>query len=329
MIDMHTHLDARAANRILRIMDAAGIRTMVNLSGGNPRQGMRGAISLATALKGRVINFYTPDFSELDAPDWGLREALRLRNAVERYGYRGLKISKALGLYLRTTSGVLIDIDDPRFDRLWAEAGLLGIPVAIHTADPAAFWEPLNHHNERFDELALHPSWSFHGQDVPTRRQLLDARNRVIDRHPLTTFICVHFANNPEDPKDVERVLQTWPNTVVDIAARVPELGRHDPSYLRTVFIRYADRILFGTDIGIGPRFLMLGSTGADKPTDADAKRFYETHWRFFESNDRGFPHPTPIQGRWNIDAIGLPQEVLNAIYYRNALRLLSLPSTP
>jgi len=323
VIDMHTHLDGRSADRIRTIMDRSGIQIMVNLSGGNPRSGMRSAIALSRAIPGRILNFYTPDFSNLDAPDWGVREAIRLRMAVRRYNYKGLKISKALGLYLRERSGVLIDIDDPRFDPLWQEAGLLGIPVAIHTGDPAAFWQPLGHHNERHAELELHPAWSFHGKDVPTRNALLEARNRVIDRHPLTTFICVHFGNNPEDPDAVEELLATWPNTVVDIAARVPELGRHPPDKMRKLIQRFSTRVLFGTDIGIGPKFLMLGSTGVEQPTDADAAQFYATHWRYLESNDRNFAHPTPIQGNWTIDAIGLPEATLQKVYADNARRLL------
>ncbi len=324
VIDFHTHLDPRAADRVARIMDASGIERMVNLSGGT-FPGLRRAERLARRLPGRIVNFYTPDWSGIDEPWWGVREARRLEAAVTQHGFRGLKISKALGLYVRDRAYALIEVDDPRFDPLWARAGELGVPVAIHTGDPKAFWEPVTPANERYAELSVHPSWSFHGDAYPSRRALLKARNRVIERHPLTTFVCLHFGNNPEDPADVRRLLEAHPNAMVDVAARIPEIGRHPPAVIWQLFVDFQDRILFGTDMGISRRGLMLGSTGTDEPTEADAAAFYRTHWRFFETADRGFAHPTPIQGDWTIDGIALPPAVLEKLYRLNALKLLGL----
>ena len=124
------------------------------------------------------------------------------------------------------------------------------MPVFIHTADPKAFFDPLDEHNERLDELGLHPNWSFSDPRFPRRGVLLKARNTVIRRHRKTIFIGVHFANNPEDPVVVDAWLEEMPNLFVDIAARVPELGRHPPEVMRALFTKHQDRILFGTDLG-------------------------------------------------------------------------------
>jgi predicted TIM-barrel fold metal-dependent hydrolase len=325
VIDFHTHLDGRASARIDRIMQRSGVEVMVNLSGGHFGRGLRAAVALARKMPGRIVNFYTPDWSDINEPWWGVREAERLERAVAQHGFRGLKIAKALGLYLRDPAGRTIDVDDPRFDPLWSRAGELGIPVSIHVGDPKAFWLPPDEHNERYEELSVHPGWSFYGQPVPTRAELLAARDRVIDRHTLTTFVCVHFGNNPEDLSDVRRLLHDYPNTMVDVAARLPEIGRHPASEVRSLFVEHATRILFGTDIAVGTHSLMLGSTGKERPNEDDAARFYATHWRFFESEDRGFAHPTPVQGNWTIDAIGLPEDVREKIYRGNARKLLGL----
>jgi predicted TIM-barrel fold metal-dependent hydrolase len=322
IIDVHAHLDAGAVARIARIMDNNGIEVMVNLSGGNLSRGIRRTLALERALPGRIISFYTPDWSDINEPWWGAREAHGLEVAVQRFGFVGLKISKALGLFLRDPAGRTIDVDDPRLDMLWERAGQLGVPVAIHTGDPKAFWEPNTPHNERYAELGSHPGWSFHGEPVPSREELLAARDRMLERHMATTFICVHFGNNPEDAEYVGSLLERYPNAYVDIAARVPEIGRHPAKTVKALFERFQDRILFGTDIGISQGGIMLGSTGEDEPTEADADRFYDTHWRFFETNDRGFAHPTPIQGDWTIDAIGLSPAVLQKIYRDNAIAL-------
>jgi hypothetical protein len=115
---------------------------------------------------------------------------------------------------------------------------------------------------------------------------------------------------------------------MVDIAARVPELGRHDPDKVRALFEKHQDRILFATDFMVYDK-LILGSGGdGPAPTDEDAVTFYEKHWRWLETRDRQFAHMTPIQGEWKIDAIGLAPSVLRKIYFDNARRLLvrSLP---
>jgi hypothetical protein len=72
----------------------------------------------------------------------------------------------------------------------------------------------------------------------------------------------------------------------------------------------------------------MWGSTGPAPPTEADRLRFFDSTWRYFETATPKLPSPTPIQGRWTIDGVGLPREVLEKIYWRNAARLLKLPST-
>lgn len=324
VIDVHGHLDPSAFARIGRIMDRSGIEVLVNLSGGSWPEEIAASEALSKALGGRILNFYNPDWDDRDEPWWGDREAQRLEDAVLHHGFRGLKIAKALGLYLRDGAKVLIDVDDPRLDPLWEAAGMLGVPVAIHVGDPKAFWKPATPDNERYEELAVHPGWSFYGEPVPTQEALIEALERVIDRHPETTFICVHFGNDPEDPDYVARLLERYPNAFVDIAARVPELGRQEAGRMHDLFVRFQDRIVFGTDIGIGRFGLMLGSSGNDEPGEDDAARFYATTFRWLETADRQFDHPTPIQGRWKIDGIALPPEVLEKIYRTNALRLLT-----
>jgi predicted TIM-barrel fold metal-dependent hydrolase len=125
----------------------------------------------------------------------------------------------------------------------------------------------------------------------------------------------------------VGALLDRYPNLYVDTAARIPEMGRHDAARMNALLTRHADRVLFGTDLGVGeePGDLMLGSTGASPPTDADVERFFASTWRYFETRDRGFDHPTPIQGSWTIDGVGLPREALEKIYAGNATRLLGI----
>lgn len=238
-------------------------------------------------------------------PDFARRVALQLAEAKAQ-GAIGLKLFKRFGLTYRNPDGSLIRIDDRRWDPIWAACGELGFPVIVHTADPAAFFLPIDNTNERWEELHRHPDWSFPADRFPARESLLEARNKVIARHPKTHFIGAHGGNNPEDLATVAGWLDKYPNLHVEFASRIGELGRQ-PYTARRFLIKYADRILFGTD-GPWPEARII------------------SYWRFFETYDEYFPYSEkefPPQGFWNIYGVGLPDDVLKKIYHANALRLM------
>ena len=339
IIDLHQHVNGTEEHvrRWLRIMDRVGVGVGVNLSGGTvtAKPGELSAFERTQALTerlapGRAVLYFNLDYTGWDQPGFAER-AIEQVNRAHALGAAGLKEYKRLGLFLRDQQGQLIRIDDPRLDGVWKRCGELGLPVSIHVADPKAFWLPYTAQNERWKELKDHRNWWFGDpKQFPTREKLLEALDRVIRRHPKTTFVCVHFANNAEDLAWVDRKLTEHPNMHADLAARIPELGRHDPEALRQLFTRHQDRILFATDFQVYEK-LILGSSGdAEKPTDEDAATFFAKEWRWLETRDRNWPHMTPIQGDWSISAIGLPPEVLRKIYFDNARRLLvrSLPFT-
>jgi len=337
LIDLHQHVDYRdeTLDRCVRLMDAVGIGVVVNLSGGYVTHppGQKSAFERNKELAdrrfpGRFVHYMSLDYSGWDEPDFPARAAAQIDEAY-RLGAAGFKEYKRLGLYLKDKEGRLIRVDDPKLDPVWQRCGELGLPVSIHVADPQAFWRPYNADNERWRELKDHPHWWFgDAGKFPSFDALLAALDRVVKRHPRTTFVCVHFANNSEDLDWVERALDENPNMMADLAARIPEIGRHDPARVRRLFLKHQDRILFGTDFQVYDQ-LTLGSGGSGPPpTDADAIEFFRKHWRWLETADRQFDHMTPIQGDWKIDAADLPAAVLRKVYFDNARRLLvrSLP---
>ena len=333
LIDLHQHLNHTPEHlaRGVRILDRAGIGIAANLSGGTvtrkegePSEFERNKALADRLAPGRFVLYFQLDYAGWDDPGFAERAAKQVDEA-HRLGAAGLKEFKRLGLYLRDGAGRLIRIDDPRLDPVWARCGELGLPVSIHVADPRAFWLPFDSNNERWKELKDHRPWWFGDATVyPPREELLAALDRVIERHPGTTFVGVHFANNAEDLDWVEQALDRRPNMLADLAARVPEIGRHDPEKVRRLFLKHQDRVLFATDFQVYDK-LILGSSGDDeRPTDDDAQVFFAKHWRWLETNDRNFPHMTPIQGDWTISGIGLPASVLRKIYFDNARQLLA-----
>ncbi len=323
VVDVHTHFHYRlreneqALDDFVATMDRNRIAVCASLDGKLGDQLSQHQKYLWTKYRQRFVIFANVDWQgdgKTDEPaTWAChrngfaqRTAAALKESVEAGVVSGLKIFKRFGLRLRNPDGSLIEIDDARWDPIWKACGDLGIPVIIHTADPAAFFDPVDQSNERWEELSRHPDWSFAGDEFPRRDELLAARNRIIARHRPTQFIGAHIANNPEDLATVSKWLDTYPNLWIEPASRIAELGRQ-PFSSRAFLIKYADRLLFGTD---GPQ----------------PEQRLRLYWRFFETNDQNFPYSEktpPPQGFWNIHGVDLPEEVLQKLYFKNAAKLI------
>jgi len=325
VIDAHNHLGPtfggdwpdRAVAELLATLDASGVETLIDLDGGTGDALSREINRWQARAPERLVVFAGLDYgSWAQDPDFGQAEAARLRDAAAR-GARGLKAWKLLGLRARDAAGRLVAIDDPRLDPLWAAAAELDLPVVIHIADPVAFFEPLDATNERLEELTDNPDWHFwptrpadepDAPGFPPFDELLAAFDRLLGRHPATTFVGAHVGCAAEDLALVSGMLDRHPNLAVDIAARLGELGRQ-PYTARAFFLRHPDRILFGTDAPADPAV-------------------YRLHYRFLETWDESFDYGTddvPGQGRWQIHGLGLPDDVLRMVYRENARRVLRL----
>jgi predicted TIM-barrel fold metal-dependent hydrolase len=316
VIDAHNHLgatfgggwDQRPLPELLDVLDAAGVLALVDLDGGWGENLLQAHLDHFKApAPERFLMFGGVDWSAwLDQGNrFGEWAAVRLRLQKAR-GAQGLKIWKSLGLHVRDHQGKLVPVDDPRLDPVWQTAGELHLPVIIHVADPVAFFDPLDPANERWEELHMQPDWHFPGPFFPSFQSIIDGLATLVVRHPETTFIGAHVGCYAENLGWVGQLLDRCPNFYIDLSARIAELGRQ-PYTARRFFIRYADRILFGTD-------------------SPPALKTYCLHYRFLESDDEYFcyaPDDVPGQGRWNIYGLYLPDDVLEKVYRLNAERVL------
>lgn len=318
VIDAHNHLgepfgggwDKKPINKLLDLLDEAGVTQYVDLDGG------WGEDILYTHLKHfkeaapeRFRIFGGVDWSQWNRlgdgfPDWA---AGRLKVQKES-GAEGVKIWKPFGLQVQDHKGQLVKVDDPRLIPIWETAGELGLPVLIHVADPVAFFDPVDETNERWEELGQHPDWAFTSPPFPPFMEIMEGLKRLVSRHPGTRFIGAHVGCYAENLAWVGQMLDECPNYCIDISARLGELGRQ-PYTARKFFIQYQDRILFGSDLS----------------PDLDAYRLY---YRFLETDDEYFNYNTgdvPGQGRWYVYGLSLPDDVLDKVYRKNAMRVFGL----
>lgn len=316
VVDAHNHLggqfggawDQRPVEELLEVMDRAGVERLVDLDGGWGED-------LLDKHLDHFKNKAPQRFQVFGGVDWskwtehgdrfGEWAAKQLELQIRR-GAQGLKVWKILGLQVKDQRGTLAPINDPRLDPIWAKAAEFRVPVLIHIADPVAFFDPIDASNERYEELHHHMDWSFCGSQFPSFDTLMEQFEDLIRRHPDTTFIGAHVGCYSENLSWVGNLLERCPNFYVDIAARISELGRQ-PYTSRRFFMRYQDRILFGTDIAPDPEW-------------------YRIYYRFLETEDEYFNYgaeEVPGQGRWNIYGIHLPAEVLEKVYQLNARKVL------
>lgn len=323
VVDVHTHFyikgkhDPELLDRYVEMMDRNRIAVSVSLDGQLGSQLDAHANYLWSKYPNRFAIFANIDFrgkGQEDLPaTWSCNQPSFVFDTVQvlRAEHKqrrvcGLKFFKDFGLRWKNADGSLIQIDDPRWDPIWETCGELGIPVLMHTADPSAFFRPLDTSNERIGELQARPEWAFVGPEFPSRESLHQARNRVIAKHPKTKFIAAHFGNDAENLSELAEWLESYPNLYVEFSSRINELGRQ-PYTARRFFEKYQDRILLGTD----------------GPFPEERLRIY---WRFLQTYDEYFHYSEktpPPQGDWRIYGIGLPPDILKKIYSTNACQII------
>lgn len=305
-IDVHNHqgrnMSAAEVQKLVADMDRIGLTVMVNLSGGSGDALKQGLSTLKGAYPKRFVAFANVDFRKIDEPNFGQDAARQLEQDVKN-GAAGLKIFKNLGMSLTDASGKRVHTDDPRLDPIWAKAGELRIPVLIHTGEPMAFWLPVDKYNERWLEL----------QQFPNRRrsdatkfasfeQTMSEMWNVFRKHPKTTFIAAHLAWLGNDLGRLGKLLDEMPNVYTEMGAVLYELGRQ-PRAARAFLIKYQDRVLMGKDIW-----------NADE---------YAAYFRVLETEDEYFDYYRKRHAFWKMYGLGLPDDVLKKIYYKNALKII------
>jgi uncharacterized protein len=313
-IDIHNHqweMDSQEkVAKLVEGMDKLNMGLLVNLSGRG--WGADEAKSNATlydqinltqkAFPNRFAIFTNVDFSKIDEAGWTEKAVAKLTDDVKNHGAKGLKIYKSLGFSVKD-NGKLIPVDDARIDPIWAKCGELGIPVIIHTADPAPFWQPVDSYNERWLELKTHKERKRETSKGDfSWEQLIEQQHNIFRKHPKTTFINAHMGWYPNNLAKLDSLMDVFPNMYVEIGAVIAELGRQ-PRAAKKFFEKRQDKVLFGKDSYV--------------PDE------YETYFRVLETEDEYFPYHKKYHAFWRMYGIGLSDSILKKVYYKNALRII------
>ena len=308
-IDYHGHITGllntpAGMDSVRKAMDDLNLGVIIasdNVSGDRLKT-MTAAISSNPALKNRIRFMTGINFTGAGTPEWTARTIAQLRTDAAAGAVGIGEIGKNFGLTATKADGSRLRIDDPSLDPVWQEAGRLGLPVFIHTADPQEFFrDTIDYHNERWLELALFPNRRWPPSRYPTFEQLMTERDNLFRRNPKTTFVAAHMGWHANDLPHLAKMLDSMPNVLTEMGAVLYDIGRQ-PRVAREFFIKYQDRILFGKD--------------SFQPDE------YPYYWRVFETADDYFDYYRNYHAFWKLYGIDLPDAVLKKVYYQNALRI-------
>lgn len=303
-IDVHNHQRSMATQDLgatTSEMDKLNMAVMVNLSGRSGEALKSATDNISANAPDRFITFANISFDNIDDPGWTERTVRQLEEDYKN-GARGLKIFKNLGLTAEDSEGNRIAVDDPRIDPVWAKCGELGIPVLIHTGEPAVFWAPIDRHNERLLEMIQFPNRHRDPDVFPSWEEVMSEQWNVFRKHPETTFINAHLGWMGNDLERLGGLMDEFPNMYTEIGAVLAELGRQ-PRFARQFFIDYQDRIMFGKD--------------SWRPEE------YKVYFRVLETSDEYFDYYRKRHAFWKMYGLNLPDDVLKKLYYKNALRIV------
>jgi hypothetical protein len=260
---------------------------------------------------------------------WTL-ETDRAIDAELKRGAVAVKIWKNVGMVERNEQGHLIMIDDPGFDGVMAHIEAQHVPLIAHQAEPKNCWLPLEAMTTENDRSYFreHPEYHMYlHPEMPSYEDLMAARDRFVARHPRLSFVGAHMASLEWSVDELAKFLDAYPNATVDLAARMTQVqyqSKSDREKVRSFFIRYQDRLLYGTDLTENPPSAEERAQNPpidmhEFPTEADA--FWRSDWFYLATSE--------TQRIDAIDAsvagLALPKSVIDKIYYRNARRVFRL----
>ncbi len=246
---------------------------------------------------------------------WQQQVSAGLDRAVGE-GARAVKVWKNIGMVERDAQGRLVMLDDPGLSPVAEHVRALGVPLIAHQAEPYNCWLPLEQmttNNDR-EYFAKHPQYHMYlHPEMPSHADLMAARDRFVSAHPQLRVVGAHMASLEYDVAVLATFLDQHPNATVDLAARMSQVqyqSGKDRDAVRAFFIRYQDRLLYGTDLTQGPDTDPVAFR-------AEAHAVWQSDWRYLATSES---QPIAVL-QTTVAGLALPRTVIDKIYYGNAMR--------
>jgi predicted TIM-barrel fold metal-dependent hydrolase len=332
-IDAHVHIRSDAPY-LRKILDDLNMKFCTICTGGLNLDRMNFQINVAKEITKEYPRYYawltTFDLTQRDDPDWADNVIKQLKEDFKN-GAVGVKIWKDIGMEIKNAEGEYIQVDDPMFEPIFNFIEQEGKTVLAHLGEPIQAWMVpyLPVEGVPGNYWTKHPEYSFWDKpELPSYNDIMAARDHVLERHPNLKFVGAHLGSLEFDVEEIIKRFDRYPNFAVGIGGRTRYLMWQARGKIREFFIKYQDRIMYGTDRSGG----LIGRNGkAATPEDIEKSkslilyrhdlffRYYATDeeipWGNYIYSDKPQPKPT-----YTVRGLALPKEVLDKVFYKNAI---------
>lgn len=316
-IDIHSHVKSEKPYYMDQAIDDNFRILTVNVdAGGAITQQQENALFQREAFPNRLAYVTTFDMEGWENDDWQEKTLAYLKDSFQK-GAIGVKVWKNIGMVEKDKNGKFIMIDNPGFDPIFNYLEENGIPLIGHLGEPKNCWLPLDEMTVNNDRKYFADNPQYHmylHPEHPSYEEQIAARDRRLEKHPELIFIGAHLASLEWSVDKMGEFFERFPLATAEMAARLCHIqvqAQDDWQKVRNFFIKYQDRIIYGTD---------LGSGNMDDPEDFKQKvhEQWMSDWKFLTGNEN--------ISSWKVDGefkgLNLPQRVVNKIYYENAERV-------
>jgi predicted TIM-barrel fold metal-dependent hydrolase len=306
VFDFHSHdypkTDAEVGEWV-KTMDEVGIAKSMILTYSSGAR-FDSAIARYAPYKDRFDVWCGFDYTGYDKPGWQQHAIAELERCHKK-GARGVGElgDKGLGeFYSKPTPGWGLHIDDPQMKPLLEKCAELHMPVSIHVAEDAWMYENIDSTN---DGLMNSSKWKvdMSKKGILNHDQLVATLEHAVRDNPKTIFIACHLANCCSNLSMLGKLFDTYPNLYADVAARYGEIAPI-PRYVHDFIEKYADRIVYGTDMGMD-------------------KKMYTTTFHILETADEHFYEHDQFGYHWPLYGLSLSDATLKKIYNGNGEKIL------
>ena len=318
-IDMHIHFNTDdtafinlAKKDNFRLLDIVDDRPF-----GLPMEDQQNiALQLARQFPGQISFATTFKTGQWNDVNWEKQTLQYLENFISK-GAIAVKIWKNIGMDLKDASGKFVMVDDPRLDPVYDLIVKKNIALIGHNGEPKDCWLPLDQMTVKGNKnyYSNHPGYHmFLHPEYPSYDDQINSRDRMLEKHPRMRFIGCHLGSLEWSLEEIALRLDKYPNMAVDLS-RMANLHIHafnDREKTREFFIRYRDRLIYGTDKSVN-------KTDNPENMKKNVHNSWLNDWKFLATDEM----IRSANGEGEFRGLKLPSAVIDKIYRLNAEKWL------
>lgn len=317
-IDAHVHLNTRSLAKI-ELAKKTGVKFLsinTDIPFFEPLNEQEAVIHDLQEEYPNAIKFVTSFDTQFWNTDKWLPHVLeQIKNGIKN-GAAGVKIWKNFGMdkALTDENGGFVMIDDDRLDPIYSYMSDNNILFAGHQGEPRNCWLPLEEMTVDSDRdyFSKHPEYHMYKHpEYPSYERQMEARDNVLRKFPDLKYVGLHLFSLEYSLDEIAKRLDAFPNAKTDLAERICHVqlqAKENREKVRGFFIKYQDRVLYGTDV------IDDGSMD-DKQLVDKFSNLWQQHWDFFATAKE----LTAPEFEESFQGLELPEKVLVKLFRENA----------